>query len=270
MSKFKLKNLIRAIFKKEFKLNVNDQINNNNNHNISEKKISDKKYKIKIITSYDEGYSEVGNKTKETFKKYAEIQGYNFENITMPNSGRPPAWNKIRILMDEMIKKEFEFLMWIDADAFFNNYDIDIANEIEQEKEIYMVKHYCEVHKGSIYQNTKLTILRINTGVLLMKNSEHNLKFLQKVWDKKEYINHQWWEQAAIMDVMNFKSELNGNLNDNKGNYYLEKVKFISNNWNSIPSNLDLGLEKQDPIIIHLAGMEFEERIKYVNTKLKL
>ena len=129
MSKFKLKNLIRAIFKKEFKLNVNDQINNNNNHNISEKKISDKKYKIKIITSYDEGYSEVGNKTKETFKKYAEIQGYNFENITMPNSGRPPAWNKIRILMDEMIKKEFEFLMWIDADAFFNNYNIDIATD---------------------------------------------------------------------------------------------------------------------------------------------
>ena len=36
-----------------------------------------------------------------------------------------------------------------------------------------MVKHYCEVHKGSIYQNTKLTILRINTGVLLIKISDH-------------------------------------------------------------------------------------------------
>ncbi len=271
MSKFKLKNLIRAIFKKEFKLNVNDQIiNNNNNYIISENKISNKKYKIKIITSYDEDFNKVGNKTKETFKKYAEIQGYNFQNITMPSTGRPPAWNKIRILMDEMIKKEFEFLMWIDADAFFNNYNIDIANEIEQEKEIYMVKHYCEVHKGSIYQNTKLTILRINTGVLLMKNSEHNLKFLQKVWDKKEYINHQWWEQAAIMDLMDFKSELNGNLNDNKGNSYLEKVKFLSNDWNSIPSDLDLSTEKQDPIIIHLAGMKFKERIKYINTKLKL
>ena len=103
-----------------------------------------------------------------------------------------------------------------------------------------------------------------------MKNSEHNLKFLQKVWDKKEFINHQWWEQAAIMDLMNFKSELNGNLNDNKGNSYLEKVKFLSNDWNSIPSNLDLSTEKQDPIIIHLAGMKLEDRIKYVNTKLKL
>jgi len=269
MSKFKVKNLIRAIFKKEFNLSVNHQTKKNN-FIFSENKILNRKYKIKIITSYNEDYSKLGNKTKETFKKYAEIQGYNFENVIIPDTGRPPAWSKIRILMDEMIKKEFEFLMWIDADAFFNNYNIDIANEIEQDKEIYIVKHYCQVHKGSIYHNTKLTILRINTGVLLMKNSEHNLKFLQKVWDKKEYINHQWWEQAAMMDVMGFRSELNGNLHDNKGNSYLEKIKFLSNDWNSIPSNLDLSMEKQDPIIIHLAGMKFDERIKYINMKLKL
>ena len=95
------------------------------------------------------------------------------------------------------------------------------------------------------------------------------MNFLKKVWHKKEYINHQWWEQAAIMDIMGFKSELNGNLNDNKGNSYLEKVKFLSNNWNSIPSNLELSMEKQDPIIIHLAGMKLDERIKYLNMKLK-
>ena len=127
----------------------------------------------------------------------------------------------------------------------------------------------CIVNLEYIYENTKLTILRINTGVLLMKISDHNLNFLQKVWNKKEYINHQWWEQAAIMDIMGFKSELNGNLNDNKGNSYLEKVKFLSNNWNSIPSNLELSMEKQNPIIIHLAGMKLEERIKYLNMKLK-
>ena len=49
----------------------------------------------------------------------------------------------------------------------------------------------------------------------------------------------------------------------------MEKVKFLSNNWNSIPSNLELSMEKQDPIIIHLAGMKLDERIKYLNMKLK-
>ncbi len=269
MPKFKLKKFFRAIFKKEFKLNVNDQLDKRNYFS-PEYEISKKKYKIKIITSYDKNFYEIGNKTKETFKKYAETNGYNFENIAMPNTGRPPAWSKIHILIEEMIKKKHDYIMWIDADAFFNNYNTDIASEIEEDKEIYMVKHYCEVHKGTIYDNTKLTILRINTGVLLMKVSDYNLNFLQKVWGKEEYINHQWWEQAAIMDIIGFRSELNGNLNDNKGNFYLDKIKFLSNNWNSIPSNLELSMEKQDPTIIHMAGMKLEERIKYLNIKLKL
>ena len=72
------------------------------------------------------------------------------------------------------------------------------------------------------------------------------------------------------MDIIGFRSELNGNLNDNKGNFYLDKIKFLSNNWNSIPSNLELSMEKQDPTIIHMAGMKLEERIKYLNIKLKL
>ena len=134
MFKSKIKNIIRSIFKREFNLNVNNQIKNNN-YFISKNKVSNNKYKIKIITSYNDEYKEVGDKTKETLKKYAQIQGYDFENIVMPKTGRPYAWNKISILMNEIKKRNFEYSMWIDADAYFNNYDIDISSEIEQNKE---------------------------------------------------------------------------------------------------------------------------------------
>ena len=163
-----------------------------------------------------------------------------------------------------MLKNDSDFLMWIDADAFFNNFDIDINSQIEEDKDIYLVKHFCEVHKGSIYENTKLTILRINTGVILLRVSEFVKEFLHKVWENKSYINHPWWEQASVMDIIGFRSELNGNLNDNKGNHYLEKIKFLPNEWNSIPSNLDLSMEKQEPIIVHLAGMNNEDRANYL------
>ena len=83
-------------------------------------------------------------------------------------------------------------------------------------------------------------------------------------WENKSYINHPWWEQASVMDIIGFRSELNGNLNDNKGNHYLEKIKFLPNEWNSIPSNLDLSMEKQEPIIVHLAGMNNEDRANYL------
>ena len=72
------------------------------------------------------------------------------------------------------------------------------------------------------------------------------------------------------MDIFGFKSELNGNLNDNKGNsLYLKSLKFMSNKWNSIPSNYDLSMEKQNPCIIHLAGMTIKNRVDYLKRNLK-
>ena len=130
-----------------------------------------------------------------------------------------------------------------------------------------MVNHYCEVHKGSIYPNTKLAVLRINTGVLLIKNCESNYKFLLNVWENKKFINHGYWEQAAVMDQLGLRAEFNGNLNDHRGNTYLNKVKFLPSNWNSIPSNQNLSTEKQDPIIIHLAGMNMKEKLNYIKKK---
>ena len=269
MGSFKIRIFLKKLFDSKFQINSKDQ-SNNNNYKVEERKNIPKKYKIKLVTSYDENFSEIGDKTSKTLKNYAEKFDYTFEKIDQMNLERPYAWNKIQILLNEMKNSNYDYILWIDADAYFNRYDIDIAEEIEKDKNIYLVKHYCEVHKGSYYDNTKLVILRINTGVLMMKCCKDNEEFLEKVWNKEEYINHDWWEQAAIMDIFGFKSELNGNLNDNKGkSSYSKNLKFISNQWNSIPSNYDLSMEKQNQCIIHLAGMTIKNRIEYLKNKLK-
>tara|TARA_B100000700_G_scaffold153922_2_gene170842 strand:- start:2548 stop:3345 length:798 start_codon:yes stop_codon:yes gene_type:complete len=258
-----IKKFIKKYLKKEFSL---DPSNQNDKKIMYNKEIikKSKKYNIKFITCFDDKLQIIGEETSKTVKRYCDKFSYKFENIKVSNTERPPAWNKIKILKDQMLKNDSDFLMWIDADAFFNNFDIDINSQIEEDKDIYLVKHFCEVHKGSIYENTKLTILRINTGVILLRVSEFVKEFLHKVWENKSYINHPWWEQASVMDIIGFRSELNGNLNDNKGNHYLEKIKFLPNEWNSIPSNLDLSMEKQEPIIVHLAGMNNEDRANYL------
>ena len=104
---------------------------------------------------------------------------------------------------------------------------------IDNKYEIYLSSHYCSVFKGSNYKNTILTTNRINCGVMIFKVSNFCLEFLEKVWSKKEYINHFWYEQAAIMDLVGLKADITGNLNDNKGNdFYLNKIKFLSKEWN--------------------------------------
>lgn len=188
----KIAKYIKSIFNNEFQINIFKQQDKKSYLNLKNAE-NLKSYNIKIITSYDKNYSDIGDKTSTTLKKYAELHNYKFELVKMPKTGRPYAQNKIKILIDKIKENKFEYLLWIDADAFFNTFDINISEEIDDKSEIYLVNHFNEVHKSSIYKNTKLTILRINTGVMLIKVSDFNYNFLLKVWNDEKYKNHPWW-----------------------------------------------------------------------------
>jgi hypothetical protein len=44
--------------------------------------------------------------------------------------------------------------------------------------------------------------LNINCGVLLLKNSPFNLKLLDKVWSMTHCLDHTWWEQQALIELI--------------------------------------------------------------------
>ena len=254
--------------------------NQPNKVNIVEKKLNDyhlisndqfdKEVNLKVVTSHDDNYKDIGNITTKSMLKYADKFNLNFEFLDMPDSGRVQTWNKILQIKNEILKRENDYIMWVDADAFFPNDAENILSVIDNKYEIYLSSHYCSVFKGSNYKNTILTTNRINCGVMIFKVSNFCLEFLEKVWSKKEYINHFWYEQAAIMDLVGLKADITGNLNDNKGNdFYLNKIKFLSKEWNSIPSFGAISSESIRPSIIHLAGIENDERIKLLNDYIK-
>ena len=141
MSRFKIRIFFKKLFDNKFRINSKDQ-SNHNDFKIEEKKHDQKKYKIKLVTSYDKNFEEIGDKTSKTLKNYADKFNYTFEKINHMNIERPYAWNKIQILLNEIKNSDFDYILWIDADAYFNRYDIDIADEIEENKDIYLVKHY--------------------------------------------------------------------------------------------------------------------------------
>ena len=246
---------IDTVFKSEISTKNTNHINNQS------------KFKIKLITAFDKKFSEIGNLTSQSIARYANHYNFNYQIYDMPETGRAYSWNKISIILDEIKKKKNDFIMWVDADAFFSFLEKNISNELDNKFELFLVNHYCTIHKGSRYLNTKLAIKRINCGVMVFKVSDHNFEFLNKVWNNEKFINHPWWEQASIMDIIGYRAELNGDLNDQKGdNFYVEKIKYLSNDWNSIPSvNFDISLENHDPIIIHMAGMNQSQRIEFLD-----
>ena len=265
-----LKKLIKKFQKKNQPNKVNIVEKKLNDYHLISEDQFDKGVNLKIVTSHDDNYKDIGNITTKSMHKYADKFNLNFEFLDMPDSGRVQTWNKILQIKNEILKRENDYIMWVDADAFFPNDAKNILSVIDNKYEIYLSSHYCSVFKGSNYKNTILTTNRINCGVMIFKVSNFCLEFLEKVWSKKEYINHFWYEQAAIMDLVGLKADITGNLNDNKGNdFYLNKIKFLSKEWNSIPSFGAISSESIRPSIIHLAGIENDERIKLLNDYIK-
>ena len=266
--------MIKKIFEKLRKKNQRNQQPTNistiskevNKFKVKQDNIISKDIKLKIITSYDANFKKIGDITFKSISQYSKKFNLKSENLKMPNTGRPQSWNKIKLLQEEIKKGENEFIMWIDADAFFYKDAKNILHELDSSHEIFLVNHYCSVHKGSKFKNTILTINRINCGMMIFKVSQFSLDFLEKVWAKDKYINHVWWEQAAIMDIIGLKAEITNNLNDNIGDdFYLKKIKFLSKEWNSIPSSNEISNESVNPSIIHLAGINNFERIEILN-----
>ena len=230
-----------------------------------------------IVTAYDKNYAKIGNISKKSIKKYCNK--FNFRNkiFTIPkNFERHPAWYKIKIIDNLLKNKKNKIIFWIDSDAIFSRY-VDFRNFLDDYHDFYLVSHPVKAKINSKYKNTQLAISRINTGVMVFKNTKFSYKLIQEVWDNKKFINSGWWDNSAFLDVLGFKGEIKNNLNLHKGNLkYLKKTKLIPLEWNSVPSssNLEFSLETHEPIILHGAGLNHNHKreiiLRYILTKDKI
>ncbi|MFA4952608.1 MAG: hypothetical protein WC584_00105 [Candidatus Pacearchaeota archaeon] len=257
------------------------------------KKHSYKEYSVCITTHFDKNFEKIGKLSLIGMKKYAKKYGFDIRLFNEIKSNRPPAWNKIlitqRLLNDP---KKYDFIYWIDSDTLFFRFDEDIRQEIEPDKDFYLVK--------TNYPGFDIPL----TGAFLIRNSEWSKKFLKDTWNLKKYTYHNWWENAAVDELLGFKDiidyrpwklfisgilyrlklkniatkilskvkyffKINNRSRlkkksqenfsqDKKYKHNLKKVKWLDLKWDSL-IKLD---EHPNPIIQHYPAMSFEERLK--------
>lgn len=133
----------------------------------------------------------------------------------------------------------------MDADAVITRFNVDVRSIIKPDKDLYMVQHEYNGKDNPIP----------NSGFLVIRNTSWSKKLLEEIWQKKEYINHKWWENAALIDIMGYKNLVGGVRNLN--HEMLAKVEFISSEWNYLPM-LEVVAE---PIVTHFAGMSRDDRL---------
>lgn len=209
--------------------------------------------RICITTYFDDAFSAIGNLSFQTLEMYAKQ--HNLDAIILNNivSDRPLPWHKI-LIIKELFDEDYDYVIWIDADAIFVDSGKSLAEELEEGKDLYLVKHQIDSRVVP------------NTGVMVIKNSIWSRIFLDMVWEKEQYINHKWWENAAILDMLGYHGLLDETQPDNLNQNLIGKIKWLGLEWNSLPNIC----ESDRPIIKHYAGRPMEYRLAHMKQDLEV
>lgn len=203
--------------------------------------------KICAATSYTKDFAPIGNICANTLKIYSKKHGYTLRvipNLVMPD--RPSPWHRVKFI-PKLFDEGFDFVLWMDADTLFLRYDRDIREVVEPGKDLYMACH--PIPNESRPRGSSSDEPVPNTGVMLLRNCEWTRGFLEEIWNREEYRDHIWWEQAATLDLLGYFGIL-GKGNDQPNKNLLGHIKFIDLEWNSVPHVCSV----LHPIVHHYAG----------------
>jgi hypothetical protein len=156
--------------------------------------------------------------SRQTFAPYAERHGYALELRTDAiDTTRPPAWSKIRLLRE--LAPDYDVLVWLDCDLMIVDGRADIAAELGDEHLLCLVEHDLGDRRMP------------NSGVMVLRGGERAVRFLDDVWAQQRHVDHQWWENAAICELLGYDLDPPRPVRDTP---LRRETKLISPRWNAI------------------------------------
>lgn len=205
---------------------------------------------LKIITAYNNKYKPLIDISFPIIENYCNYHCYAFEAYKISeNYPRPASWAKIQYLLTNLEENTYHYVLWIDADAIINNSRYDLLSVIDPSKYIYLSKDFNS----------------INCGVILLKNNFYNKQLLSNIWNSTQYLHHHWWEQAALIDI------IDNNLNDIQTYIkYIPSIEFHA--YTSDITDLIDYQVNNNTFILHLPSLPIELRqfrFKQIEAKYK-
>ena len=197
--------------------------------------------KICAVMWYDSNISSYADINLEINRAYCKK--YSIDLIVSNEKtyrNRHAAWEKLPMVLKYI--RQYDYILWIDADAFFY-IDAKDSKDIIREN----------ITKSFIFSNDKGNS-NINSGFFIVKNTEYSIKFLEKwAYDEKLYRKNScpgWWEQGVLIDM--FKNNI---LNIQANNIYYPYG--ILQHFSIDP----LETFREKPFVNHAAGQTTKERI---------
>jgi hypothetical protein len=197
----------------------------------------------KVLCSFGSGsHAELLRVSGETFRVYAERHGYALDLRTdPPASGRRVPWDKI--LMIKGLLAQNDLVLWIDADAAVVDPSVDVASLLARRELMALVAH--STPEGEAVPNT---------GVWLLRSHRRTRRFLDRVWQSSEYLEHKWEENAAVINLLGY--EVGPPVLFRSSTSMGQRTRMLPLEWNSIPIDA-----APHPRIVHFPAAPFPERL---------
>lgn len=208
-----------------------------------------KRKKICIVMSYTDNIKSYSDISKKINQIYASKYNYDIRIFNEIMTDRAPQWCKIKVIQKLLNENCYEYLFWIDSDAFFNDHTIKIQDIIKNntDKDIII----CDDHLNSgIYSEIK-----INTGTIIVKCTEWNKEFFDLLWNYDGiYLYNQYHEQRLLEDF------IKNNIMNCKDKILIKPcIEFNTEIMRQINDNT-----LENNYIIHLMKLDTETRISYM------
>jgi hypothetical protein len=188
--------------------------------------------------------------TGPTFVEFADRHGYElylFDANPVPD--RPTSWGKVRLFQD--LLGSYDEVLWIDADAVIVDATDDITDALRPDDLMGLAAHITPEGVDPIP----------NCGVWLIRKDATISEFLDSVWQSTEFVEHKWWENAAVLKLLGYALEPQVRLVRPTPMWY--RARLLSNEWNSVPID-----PSPAPRIVHFAGMSHDERLTGIRQAL--
>ncbi|MGZ6993304.1 MAG: hypothetical protein ACXVKJ_19505, partial [Ilumatobacteraceae bacterium] len=177
-----------------------------------------------------------------TLAAYAQRHGWSLVLSSEKLGERPPSWTKLTLVQQLLGHNEFVF--WVDADAVIVDLERDILAEINDDADIWFARHPQE-------RNPQATVL--NAGVFLARSCEFTRELLGAMWANEQFIDHNWWENAALLDLLGYS--LDPPFPKLRPSHWDARIGELDLAWNSVPGYC----ESPHPAINHHARSDHDD-----------
>lgn len=121
--------------------------------------------------------------------EYADRHGYDLNAHAPRLAMRPASWLKVAVLLAAL--EHYDEALWVDCDVVVVDPTVDLADEVPADAWQALVRHHTP--DGEVP----------NAGVWYVRQTARDA--LERVWTMERYLDHVWWEQAALLDLLGYR-----------------------------------------------------------------